>query len=181
MSERFGMAISEIKTVGRMQFDPQKMCWVSLDEEATPDWGDEMDDDFQEQGPGSTIRGNMVQVGPASFGRSTSTTNTNFSSVSKQSYASSRLTSISSISERGSVRVYDQTNHELFSDALARECEEAEKRHRKEARGWFDKKGKGSVSDERRRKRELIKSDHRMIADYVMSTSRIPRDEFGDV
>lgn len=137
------------KVVGKMKFDPQSMCWVSLEAEEAYDWGDDEFDDEAERG--GTIRAKrLVEVGASWVtGRATSTNFTEASSVSGGGWTeSSRTTSISNTS----IMSYDDRRWDAegppgsrgpgpqgqgyWTMDLERECDEAIARHKKEMKGW---------------------------------------------
>ncbi|KAI9634596.1 putative GTPase activator [Dioszegia hungarica] len=142
-------AASTIRIVGDMQFDPERMCWVSIGEEEPDPFADMADDEDDEGGRGgSTIT--------RATGRKLVSVGTGLG-VSAGSGWSSRLASESSAG--GSVISWEErvrVREGEVSQEMWRECKEAEERHRREMKGWGG--GLGSrgqdLSREERRDRE---------------------------
>lgn len=153
---------STIRIVGDMQFDPQKMCWVSLvpEEDAFEGMADDEDDEWGSGNAGGTVRGSkgLLSIGGHGQGvrmSSTSTTNTHWTQGttgtqislattgnhrSRGSFGSqvSDTTSPSKSSTLGGSAELDAQGQwqTAISPELWAECQAAEERHRKEVKGW---------------------------------------------
>lgn len=148
-------ASTTIRIVGDMQFDPERMCWVSLADEEEPDPFEGMADDEDEEssgrgggGGGATITRalgrKLVSVGLSSSG--TTTTSAGWSSrLASESGMSLAASSVMSWDERGQAVPGPGSGPGTVavSKELWAECKEAEERHRKDIRGWIMRQPSG--------------------------------------
>lgn len=125
-----------------MQFDPEKMCWVSLGDEE-PDPFADMADDEDDEGGNTITRATARKFVSVGQGLGASAGSGWSSRLASESSAGG---SVISWEERVKVREADRRTGAGFvsggdgegdvTEALWRECKDAEERHRKEMKGW---------------------------------------------